>query len=440
MMIFPPLQLIKYEDVLADIATLEEPRRHLLIGNGFNRALGIETGYTAILKRMAENDSIYTKLINIIPGNSDIEQIISFLGTAIQKGDCKSFLDEYISANIKRDFMLATSQIVDHKIYNSIRRNQSDLHVLFDLIRTRFTLNFDHLLYYTLLHLAKTPSAEQNILFSKSDWDALDDIGKFVMKAYNEGASRLKIGDAIGSEWPLKSDSKAEFKLHVWRGVQDAGHTWKRWQVDNSVDHFWPHRFDSSDVQQDTDNESDRNAQVPKKEVLIIPEVNDSFGWSGSPSSDPVYSKDPEQNLFLLHGAFYIYERNGKTYKLTRDTNSTLDKKLVEYVRGKSDRIVCVFGSEDKLVQINKHSILKDSFAKLSTLSGAIVIIGCALDENDSHIFSQIGKSRIEKIYISTDGTDLLRAQAAFDRAQAFFPHQTISMFARASMPFKDGR
>lgn len=75
--------LLNYKDILRE---LEKQECHLLLGNGFNRGLGIDTSYKAIFqKKMTEEDyGVYKEAQNIIiESNYDLEGFIGKLSTDI---------------------------------------------------------------------------------------------------------------------------------------------------------------------------------------------------------------------------------------------------------------------------------------------------------------------------------------------------------------------
>ena len=89
------ISLVKYSDMLSEI---ENTENHLLLGNGFNYSLGVNTGYENIFSVMKEQNPIYNNL-NIENKNFDIEGIIGRLKSNINNSD-KDFLDSFIKNQV----------------------------------------------------------------------------------------------------------------------------------------------------------------------------------------------------------------------------------------------------------------------------------------------------------------------------------------------------
>jgi len=64
--------LIDYDEVLKDLGRTA-PQNHLLLGNGFNLSLGINTSYPNILKVMKKNNREYETVQRQLefPGNDN---------------------------------------------------------------------------------------------------------------------------------------------------------------------------------------------------------------------------------------------------------------------------------------------------------------------------------------------------------------------------------
>ena len=92
---------LKYDDVLEAIQNTEN---HLLIGNGFNRGLGVDTSYQNIfLKMLASDYSVYADVQGLVEKcNYDLEVFIGEICMSL--GDKYTFIPKYISNKIKLDF------------------------------------------------------------------------------------------------------------------------------------------------------------------------------------------------------------------------------------------------------------------------------------------------------------------------------------------------
>lgn len=146
---------LSYKDVLCRI---EENENHLLIGNGFNQGLGVDTSYKHIFKVMKEDNSIYNGIeTKFEECDGDIEALIDYL-----QGDINSdntFLRNFVQNRIKLDFMTALQKIVTKEIKQVYKEKNAGIYLLLSHFSNYFTLNYDSFLYLLLLRF-KTPFAQ----------------------------------------------------------------------------------------------------------------------------------------------------------------------------------------------------------------------------------------------------------------------------------------
>ena len=106
---------MKYQEILEK---LEGKESNLLLGNGFNRGLGVNTSYSAIFQKMLKNDlGVYKDAEYIVKKcDFDLEKFIWELVKDINKDNV--FLKKYLANKVKQDFMRATHEIVKEGIKN----------------------------------------------------------------------------------------------------------------------------------------------------------------------------------------------------------------------------------------------------------------------------------------------------------------------------------
>ena len=107
--------ILSYEQVLE---TIESKENHLLLGNGFNYGLGINTGYPSIFERMIKNNhGVYRDIADLVEEcNYDLELFIGRLENDIANNNV--FLKKYVNNKVKMDFMQATHEIVKTELKN----------------------------------------------------------------------------------------------------------------------------------------------------------------------------------------------------------------------------------------------------------------------------------------------------------------------------------
>jgi len=198
------ITLLKYKDVLEDI---KDQECHLLLGNGFNRGLGVDTSYKSIFQKMAENNhGIYKDAEDIVvESNYDLEQFIEKLVDSIS--DENPFLKKYVGNKVKFDFMKAAHEIVKGEIKNVYAEKNEGTFVLLKNFENYFTLNYDTFLYLLLLNFKlddnneeKTIAIQSSLKFIEEDMDATqNNIFSEIKKARERGTLNINVGDDANS-------------------------------------------------------------------------------------------------------------------------------------------------------------------------------------------------------------------------------------------------
>lgn len=115
------------------------------------------------------------------------------------------------------------------------------------------------------------------------------------------------------------------------------------------------------------------------------------------------------QNVFFLHGGLHIYDDGTSIKKHAFRANT--DISIVDQVQdnlnqGKFPLFVSEPTHQKKLARIQHNPYLKSCFNALKSLNGPLFIHGHSMAENDKHIFDQINKSGVDKIFISIYGDE----------------------------------
>jgi len=115
------------------------------------------------------------------------------------------------------------------------------------------------------------------------------------------------------------------------------------------------------------------------------------------------------QNVYFLHGGLHIYD-DGTTIK-KHTFRGDADISIVDQVRdnlnqGKFPLFVSEPTCEKKLSRIEHNPYLSACFKALKNLTGPLFIHGHSMAENDQHIFNQINKSDVDKLFISIFGDE----------------------------------
>lgn len=116
-----------------------------------------------------------------------------------------------------------------------------------------------------------------------------------------------------------------------------------------------------------------------------------------------------DQNIFFVHGGLHLYDTGTKIKKHTFNDNhdvSIIDKVRENLDDGNFPLFVSEPTSSKKLERIKHNSYLNDCYKKISKLKGTLFIHGHSMADNDKHIFDQINKSEVEKVFISIFGDE----------------------------------
>lgn len=414
------INLLTYDDVLEKINAHEN---HLLIGNGFNRGLGINTSYASIFNRMIDSErSVYGDAIPLVEEcNNDLER---FIGRLIQDvSPNNSFLKKYIENKVKIDFMKATHEIVKDNIKDIYSKDNEGVFVLLQNFTNYFTLNYDTLLYLLLLKYKISEDDINAISFTSSikfmneledyrSTDIFTEIKELRVKGF------LEINNNEDEKFVhkrLDKVTKQSFISSVNEYSKSNGKNWKTKDIDRVVG----------------------LVLKEEQENKVLKNIDDGSRYHGLFDNDPVFIFDLSsrtQNLFFLHGAFHIYKNGKSIYKITQDNDKALYSKLEEILNHEEMSIVCVFKQDDKLDTIKENEYLLKCYNKLETLSGNMVIIGSSLADNDNHIFSQIEKSNVKRLFIST----LKKNYKEFYKlAEEKFPTKEIYLFDTETVSYK---
>lgn len=415
------IELIKYPELLNRI---EKTENHLLIANGFNRGLGINTSYYNIFQEMKKENSIYNDIEELmIKVGYDLEHLLGELDKSIVSNN--TFLSKYVKNNIKLDFMQATQKIVSSNIKNIYSEKNDGIFLLLKHFTNFFTLNYDSFLYNLLLKYK--PNEKNTLIDGKNDTFVMPARLKFKEDSMNieENNIYLEIKNLrdngklqiIGAPAGYSKDLNCITKSHLVTSIVEYG---------SSNNRGWTKKNIEKVVKYLIENENQDH---------VLKKVDD-----GSEPLD-LFAEMPEfsfrnkdtQNLFFLHGAFHIYQKDGSNRKITQTKDKALYNRLADILNTDGQDIVCVFQSSNKAATIEGNEYLNNGLNKLQTLSGNLVIIGSSLDENDSHVFDKINDSHIQTVYISVLEKDKL---TMYQKAQRAFPNKELVLFDAGSITY----
>lgn len=411
--------ILTYKNVLEEI---NNQSNHLLIANGFNYGLGVNTGYRDIFKKMTKNNKyIYNDAREMIENcGFDLEYFIGKLEEDINKEN--GFLRKYVSNKVKLDFMQATHEIVKAEIKNIYTEKNDGIFILLKEFTNYFTLNYDSFLYLLLLKYKPIENEKKNAIVLQSSLKFIEkDLNRQQNNIYTEikearlnGTLKLNLGSDANS---LEKDCKMLTKTHFVAEIKEYSKTLKKgWQTKDIE------RVVKIIFQEEKGNELLNKIDDGSIQLTLFDTTEFVFDVNSS-----------TQNLFFLHGAFHIYKDGEYFKKITQQSDKALYEKIEEVLNNEGQEIVCIFQNKNKADVINDNEYLKHCFDKLGQLSGNLVIIGSSLADNDNHIFSQINDSPIENIYISAFGDKA----KILETAKSKFPNKNIKLFDAETISYE---
>jgi len=415
------LSVLTYNEILERI---KGQVNHLLIGNGFNYGLGINTGYKSIFQKMIENNrEVYNDaMLTVENCNYDLEVFIGKLEEDIVSNN--TFLRKYIRNKVKFDFMQAVHEIVRAEIKSIYAEKNEGIFLLLQNFTNYFSLNYDSFLYLLLLkykpinnELNNTIVFQPSINFKEEDMnERQNNIYQEIKEARQKGELVINVGDESNSmKKPFCILTRSHFSTEVKEYTKTNNKGWKAKDIDKVVKSIF--------------EEEERNRLLNK--------VDDGFRQLNMFGKDAEFIFDVNsmtQNIFFLHGAFHIHKDGNSIKKITQKSDKALYERLEKILNTDKQEIVCVFQHEDKTNVINENKYLRNCLEKLGKLTGNLVIIGSSLAENDNHVFEQINKSAIDAVYISIMTKE---KEKHFALAKQKFPTKEIYLFDAETISYE---
>ncbi len=403
--------MIKYSELL-EILNESKEENHLLLANGFNYSLGVNTGYQNIFEKMKEKYEGYEDLNT--GDNFDIEHIIGELKSQIHsKSSFKEFLDKYINNKVKSDFMKAAYEIAKNGIKNIYQEKNKGIGLLFKNFNNYFTLNYDPFLYLLLMKFkgsnSKSVISFQNTLeFKIEDLNIKDnDLYQVIKNIYLTYSKELI--DESGGEIirkPMSLLNKADFERQLKDILKAQNKKFKKEYLSALYEEL--------------------------KETEISLDINDGFIgelFNTKPSID-----NYTQNVFFLHGSFHIYKDKKSIYKITKTQDKALYERLDEIIGDENKEIVSVFTNDSKALEIEENEYLVKGIEKLRNINGSLVIIGSSLAENDEHIFNALNESLVTKVFYASNDKG---KTSDHNRLIELFPNKEIILFDRDTISYE---
>ena len=413
--------IFSYKDVLNKI---KDQENHLLLGNGFNYGLGINTGYNAIFKKMIEKDrDVYKDALTMVKNCCfDLESFVGKLELDIDEDNL--FLKKYVRNKVKLDFMKATHEIVKSEIKNIYAEKNEGVFILLKNFNSYFTLNYDSFLYLLLLRYKSIDNYANNAIVFQPNLkfveDDLDDKQTDIYSEIKTARETGKLSINFGAENSIvekdfKMLTKTHFVTEIKAYSKAKNNGWKVKDIDRVIKLII--------------REEHRQAVLDK-----IDDGSRQLTFDGN-NIEFVYDvKSETQNLFFLHGAFHIYKDGDFYKKITQKSDKALYDKLEDVLNNEQQEVVCVFQRKDKTTAIKDNEYLQNCLDKLGKISGNLIVIGSSLADNDNHIFKKINDSEVDTIFISLLVNN---KEESYKLAESKFPNKNIYLFDAETISYE---
>jgi hypothetical protein len=146
------------------------------------------------------------------------------------------------------------------------------------------------------------------------------------------------------------------------------------------------------------------------------------------------------QQAHFLHGGLHIFDSGTSIEKhaFSETGTSIVDLVRANLAQGNFPLFVSEPSSEKKKQRIEHNPYLNYCFRELRDVSGTFFIHGHSIDENDKHIFDQLKRSGVEKVFVSIFGNENSEANTrakANARAYLESPVTEVDFYDAESTP-----
>ena len=161
-------------------------------------------------------------------------------------------------------------------------------------------------------------------------------------------------------------------------------------------------REEYEQIEQDVKNDFDsKKGEIVAIDNGIKIEFNDGF-LPNKETKRLEWNNENPQNVYFLHGAFHILQKDNSIVKVKADPTNTMIKNIQEeWSNGYDSLTILESTAKNKEEQINKNSYLKYCFDSFKNQEGALVTLGVSFYDSDNHIINSINNNdNINQIYI----------------------------------------
>lgn len=410
-------------DLLTKEALLNEingQKNNVLLGNGFS--ISFENANFLQSEILSEMDCLGGKKI------TDIEDCINATNDLIRENENtvpSVTLYKWIKSNLHKEFITTLFA----KMPPSIQSQKYDKDKLvpykefFKYFNNFFTLNYDPLLYWMCLQFSPRGHKEVTSIYKAQQ--ELENISiedpqyEVKTKVIDKGLKK------IGSDRFCDAINKEDYSLEIYLRSQcifnkkfsEKSILTKDAVIKNVYEVIQDNKKEFTECEREVlALETDKEMFIKEEKEKIIEKEMDSIDSNDGffPNDKKVFTwnKKNPQNVYYLHGAFHILEKDDEVIKITKEEKSedNISTKMLgniqNYWKDGFDSLTILEGNHvDKKREIEKSNYLTYCYEQLCSLSGDLVTFGVSFFKSDNHIIEAINKNtNIKKVYIGCHG------------------------------------
>lgn len=414
------MDLMTWTEVQQEIKDVEN--KNLLLGNGFSISYKADDfNQKSIIKEidfLADSTDV-----------SDIEECIAKTQELVSEGSTHTVSKETINLWIKTAIHKAFIEKLFEKMPPTVRAkndyNEKTLVPYKNFLaefNEFYTLNYDPLLYWMSLHFINNGDKDvQAVMNAEEKYNSAKEGSK------TKENSKIRLYEQITS-----CMSKIREKIFVYKAQKDKynmkvyfadkclyDETLSKAEADKTIaidkisntlcqnmgkicdaNEAIKEEFERIEQDVQTDFDSKRAEIIAISNGIKI-KFNDGF-LTNRESKQLEWNSENPQNVYFLHGAFHILQKEDSIVKIKAEPTTTMLKSIQEeWNKGYDSLTILESTAKNKEEEINKNSYLRDCFYNFKNQNGALVTLGVSFYDSDDHIIDSINSNKnLSKIYV----------------------------------------
>ncbi|HAT1820770.1 TPA: DUF4917 family protein [Legionella pneumophila] len=136
-----------------------------------------------------------------------------------------------------------------------------------------------------------------------------------------------------------------------------------------------------------------KKIRIPRNDGFFIDKESNNLIW------DLMSPKTPSQNVFYLHGNFFITDEEPIQKIIHKGPDNKILDQLKDLLDNERLPLVVLEGKDKKIEKIINHSYFLYCLYSLIQTEGNLFLLGVSLN-NDNHLVKAIKKSKVKKIFV----------------------------------------